>query len=102
MLGYIIAALTDGGSRAGKRSLIGRIPLSGPAPCPGALRQNKALDEVSASILGDAVAENEKTKQRRRSTGKHEEIQLSIRCQQIATSAVNLLFGPTSAITVSV
>jgi len=35
-----------------------RIPLSGPVPCSGARRQDKALDEVSAAILGDAVAEN--------------------------------------------
>jgi hypothetical protein len=35
-----------------------RFPLSGPVPCSGARRQDKALDEVSAAILGDAVAEN--------------------------------------------
>ena len=55
----IIVALTGGGSRASKRSLVVRIPLSGPpVPCSGARRQDKALDEVSAAILGDAVAEN--------------------------------------------
>jgi len=53
-----IAALTGGGSRASKRSLIVRGPLSGPVPCSGARRRDKALDEVSAAILGDAVAEN--------------------------------------------
>jgi len=55
---YIIAALTGGGSRASKRSLIVRIPLSGPVPCSGARRRDMAQDEVSAAILGDAVAEN--------------------------------------------
>jgi hypothetical protein len=54
----LIAALTGGGSRASKRSLMVRIPLSGPVPCSGARPQDKALDEVSAAILGDAVAEN--------------------------------------------
>jgi hypothetical protein len=32
---------------------------SGRVPCSGARRRNKALDEVSAAILGDAVAENQ-------------------------------------------
>jgi len=54
----VIAALTGGGSRASKRSLVVRFPLSGPVPCSGARRRDKALDEVSAAILGDAVAEN--------------------------------------------
>ena len=54
----LIAALTGGGGRASKRSLIVRFPLSSPVPCSGARRQDKALDEVSAAILGDAVAEN--------------------------------------------
>ncbi len=56
----ITAVLTCGGSRSSKRSLIVRFPLSGPVPCSGARRRDKALDEVSAAILGDAVAENEK------------------------------------------
>jgi len=54
-----IAGLTGGGRCANKRSLMVRIPLSGPVPCSGARRQDKALDEVSSTILGDAVAEND-------------------------------------------
>ncbi len=60
LLCFRIAALTGGGSRASKRSLVVRIMLSGPVPCSGARRRGKALDEVSAAILGDAVAENDK------------------------------------------
>jgi len=37
-----------------------REAQSGQVPCSGARRQGKALDEVSAAILGDAVAENDK------------------------------------------
>jgi hypothetical protein len=44
----LIAALTGGGSRANKRSLVVRFPLSGPVPCSGARRRDKVLDEVSA------------------------------------------------------
>jgi hypothetical protein len=54
-----IAALTCAGGRAGKRSLHVRPPVSGQAPCSGARRRGKALDEVSAAIPGDAVAGNE-------------------------------------------
>ena len=61
----LIAALTGGGSRASKRSLVVRVPLSGPVPCSGARRRDKALDEVSAAILGDAVAENVRDNRRR-------------------------------------
>jgi hypothetical protein len=32
--------------------------VSGQAPCSGAKRRGKGLDEVSSAILGDAVAEN--------------------------------------------
>ena len=32
--------------------------VSGPAPCSGAERRNKELDEVSTAILGGAAAEN--------------------------------------------
>jgi hypothetical protein len=32
--------------------------VSGQAPCSGAKRRGKELDEVSSAILGDAVAEN--------------------------------------------
>ena len=40
-------------------SLVVRFPVSGPAPCSGALaRRGKGLDEVSAAIPGDAVAGN--------------------------------------------
>ena len=35
-----------------------REAQSGPAPCSGARRQNKVLDEVSAAILGGVAAEN--------------------------------------------
>jgi hypothetical protein len=51
----LIAALT--GAVAGA-SLLAHDAVSGPVPCSGARRQDKALDEVSAAILGDAVAEN--------------------------------------------
>jgi hypothetical protein len=34
--------------------------VSGQAPCSGAKRRGKGLDEVSSAILGDAVAENVK------------------------------------------
>jgi len=56
----LIAALTCAGGRAGKRSLPVRSPVSGQAPCSGARRRGKALDEVSAAIPGDAVAGNDK------------------------------------------
>jgi hypothetical protein len=39
-------------------SLLAHDAVSGPVPCSGARRQDKTLDEVSAAILGDAVAEN--------------------------------------------
>jgi len=39
-------------------SLLASDAVSGPVPCSGARRQDKTLDEVSAAILGDAVAEN--------------------------------------------
>jgi hypothetical protein len=32
--------------------------VSGQAPCSGAKRRGKGLDEVSSAILGDCVAEN--------------------------------------------
>jgi hypothetical protein len=54
----IIAALTRTDGRAGKRSLHVRSPVSGQAPCSGARRRGKALDEISAAIPGDAVAGN--------------------------------------------
>jgi len=36
-----------------------RRAQSGQVPCSGARRQNKALDEVSAAILGGVAAENQ-------------------------------------------
>jgi hypothetical protein len=54
----IIAVLTRTGNSTSKRSLIVMFPVSGQAPCSGAKRRNKVLDEVSTAILGDAVAEN--------------------------------------------
>ena len=36
-----------------------RRAQSGPVACSGARRQNKALDEVSAAILGGEAAEND-------------------------------------------
>jgi hypothetical protein len=39
----LIAALTDGGSRASKRSFLVRISLSGPVPGSGARRRDKLL-----------------------------------------------------------
>jgi hypothetical protein len=44
--------------RASKLCLIVWCAVSGQAPCSGAKRQGKWLDEVSSAILGDAVAEN--------------------------------------------
>jgi len=51
----LLAALTCAGAGA---SLLANDTVSGSVPCSGARRQDKALDEVSAAILGDAVAEN--------------------------------------------
>ena len=51
-----IAVLTGAGGRASKRSLIVRFTVSGQAPCSGAERRNKELDEVSTAIPGDEVA----------------------------------------------
>jgi hypothetical protein len=53
-----IAALTCAGGRESKRSLFARLPVSGQAPCSGAERRHKALDEVSTAIPGDGVAGN--------------------------------------------
>ena len=50
--------LTGAGGRASKRSLIVRFTVSGQAPCSGAERRNKELDEVSTAILGGAAAGN--------------------------------------------
>jgi len=44
--------------RTSKRSLIGWCAVSGQAPCSGAKRRGKGLDEVSSAIHGDAVAMN--------------------------------------------
>ncbi len=44
--------------RASKRSLIVWCAVSGQAPCSGAKRQGKEIDEVSSAILGDEVAKN--------------------------------------------
>ena len=41
--------LTGTGGRASKRSLIVRFTVSGQAPCSGAERRSKVLDEVSAA-----------------------------------------------------
>jgi hypothetical protein len=54
----IIAVLTRAVGSASKRSLIVVFTVSGQAPCSGAKRRSKELDEVSTAILGDAVAEN--------------------------------------------
>ena len=55
---HTIAVLTGFGSRASKRSLIVRLPMSGPVPCSGARRLGKGLDEVSTAIHGGAAAVN--------------------------------------------
>jgi hypothetical protein len=55
---FIIAELTSAVRRTSKRSLIGWCAVSGQAPCSGAKRQGKGLDEVSSAIHGDAVAMN--------------------------------------------
>ncbi len=54
LIAVMISAVCD----ASKRSLVVLCTVSGQAPCPSALRQNKELDEVSTAILGDEVAEN--------------------------------------------
>nr|WP_320012424.1 hypothetical protein [uncultured Desulfobulbus sp.] len=54
----IIAELTSAVCRASKRSLIVWCAVSGQAPCSGAKRQGKEIDEVSSAILGDEVAKN--------------------------------------------
>lgn len=56
----IIAELTGAVCRAGKRSLHVRCAVSGQAPCSGAKRQGKGLDEVSSAIHDDAVAMNKR------------------------------------------
>jgi hypothetical protein len=53
-----IAALTRGTKLAGAEGACKRGP-SGQAPCSGARRRGKALDEVSAAIPRDAVAGND-------------------------------------------
>jgi len=50
--------LTGAGGRASKRSLIVRFTVTGPAPCSGARRLGKGLDEVSTAIHGGAAAVN--------------------------------------------
>jgi len=50
--------LTGFGSRASKRSLIVRLPMSGPVPCSGARRLGKRLDVVSTAIHGGEAAVN--------------------------------------------
>jgi len=50
--------LTSAVVGASKRSLIVVVTVSGQAPCSGAKRQGKGLDEVSTAIHGDAVAMN--------------------------------------------
>ena len=52
--------LTGAGGRASKRSLIVRFTVSGQAPCSGAERRNKELDEVSTAILGGEAGENDR------------------------------------------
>jgi len=51
--------LTGAVRRSGKLSLNDRCAVSGQAPCSGARRQDKVLDEVSTAIHGDAVAMNQ-------------------------------------------
>jgi len=52
--------LTGFGSRASKRSLIVRLPMSGPVPCSGARRLGKGLDVVSTAIHGGEAAVNDR------------------------------------------
>jgi len=54
----LIAVLTGAVRRSGKRSLNDRCAVSGQAPCSGARRRGKALDEVSTAIPGGAAARN--------------------------------------------
>jgi len=55
----LIAVLTSAVGSASKLCLVVVFTVSGQAPCSGAKRRSKGLDEVSTAILGDAVAENE-------------------------------------------
>jgi hypothetical protein len=64
-MGTLIAELTSAVRRTSKRSLIGWCAVSGQAPCSGAKRQGKGLDEVSSAIHGDAVAMNVKFSENR-------------------------------------
>ena len=54
----LIAELTSAVCRASKRSLIVWCAVSGQAPCSGAKRQGKEIDEVSSAIPGGAAARN--------------------------------------------
>jgi hypothetical protein len=56
----LIAELTGAVCCASKLCLIVWCAVSGQAPCSGAKRKGKGIDEVSSAILGDAVAENMK------------------------------------------
>jgi len=51
--------LTCAVGSASKRTLIVMVTVSGQAPCSGARRQGKELDEVSTAVHGDAVAMNQ-------------------------------------------
>jgi hypothetical protein len=53
-----IAVLTGTVGLTSKRSLIVRFTVTGPAPCSGAERLNKELDEVSTAIHGGEAAVN--------------------------------------------
>ena len=54
------AVLTCAVRRSSKRSLIDLCAVSGPAPCSGARRLGKGLDEVSTAIHGGAAAVNKR------------------------------------------
>jgi hypothetical protein len=56
----IIAVLTGAVRRSSKRSLIDRCAVSGQAPCSGAERLGRVLDEVSTAIPGGEAAGNAK------------------------------------------
>jgi hypothetical protein len=55
----IIAVLTGTVGLTSKRSLLVRPTVTGPAPCSGAERRNKELDEVSTAIHGGGAAVND-------------------------------------------
>jgi len=55
----LIAVLTGAVGFSSKRSLIEKFAATGQAPCSGAERRNKELDEVSTAIHGGRATMND-------------------------------------------